>query len=161
MCLVAQSCLTLCNPMDCSLPGSSVHGDSPGKNTGLGCHALLLGSSQSRNWTQASCIAGRFFTIWATRGAQIWIYSQINTLNFTLLNYNIFFCNWPLSLMWCVWMFFNQLVRLCHHFSWLCNILQSIQIINHFAGPPVMNIWVVFLVHASGFTYTFISFYLF
>ena len=41
--LTAQSCPTLCNPMDCSLPGSSVHGDSPGKNTGLGCHALLQG----------------------------------------------------------------------------------------------------------------------
>ena len=31
----------LCDSMDCNLPGSSVHGDSPGKNTGLGCHALL------------------------------------------------------------------------------------------------------------------------
>ena len=41
MCLVAQSCLTLCDPMDCSLPGSSIHGDSPGKNTGMDCHALL------------------------------------------------------------------------------------------------------------------------
>ena len=35
--------LTLCNTMDCSSPGSSVHGDSPGKNTGVGCHALLQG----------------------------------------------------------------------------------------------------------------------
>ena len=41
LCLVTQSCPTLCNYMDCSPPGSSVHGDSPGKNTGLGCHALL------------------------------------------------------------------------------------------------------------------------
>ena len=41
--LVTQSCLTLCNPMDCSLPGSSVHRDSPDKNTGVGCHALLQG----------------------------------------------------------------------------------------------------------------------
>ena len=40
---VAQSCPTLCNPRDCSAPGSSVHGDSPGKNTGVGCHALLQG----------------------------------------------------------------------------------------------------------------------
>ena len=40
---VTQSCPTLCDPMDCSLPGSSVHGDSPGKNTGVGCHALLQG----------------------------------------------------------------------------------------------------------------------
>ena len=36
-------CLTLCNPMDCSPPGSSVHGDSLGKNNGVGCHALLQG----------------------------------------------------------------------------------------------------------------------
>ena len=43
MCLVAQLCLTLCDPVDCSLPGSSVHGDSPGKNTGVGCHGLLQG----------------------------------------------------------------------------------------------------------------------
>jgi len=33
LCLVAQSCPTLCNRMDCSLPGSSIHEDSPGKNT--------------------------------------------------------------------------------------------------------------------------------
>ena len=41
VCLVAQSCPTLCNPMDYCPPGSSVHGDSPGKTSGLGCHALL------------------------------------------------------------------------------------------------------------------------
>ena len=40
-CLVVQYCLTLCNPMDCSLPGSSVQGDAPGKKTGVGFHALL------------------------------------------------------------------------------------------------------------------------
>ena len=40
LCSVAQLCLTVCDPMDCSLPGSSVHGDSPGKNTGVGCHSL-------------------------------------------------------------------------------------------------------------------------
>ena len=39
--LVSQSCQIICEPKDCSLPGSSVHGDSPGKNTGVGCHALL------------------------------------------------------------------------------------------------------------------------
>ena len=38
-----QSGPTLCDPMDCSPPGSSVHGDSPGKNTGMCCHALLHG----------------------------------------------------------------------------------------------------------------------
>ena len=43
LCLVTQSCPTLCDSMDCSTPGSSVLGDSPGKNTGVGCHALLQG----------------------------------------------------------------------------------------------------------------------
>ena len=43
MCLIAQLCLALCDPMDCSPPGSCVHEDSPGKNTGVGCHTLLQG----------------------------------------------------------------------------------------------------------------------
>ena len=43
LCLGAQLCPTLCNPTDCSLPGSSVHGDYPDKNTRAGCHALLQG----------------------------------------------------------------------------------------------------------------------
>ena len=43
MCLVARLCLTLCDPMDCNPPGSSVPGDSPGKKTEVGCHALLQG----------------------------------------------------------------------------------------------------------------------
>ena len=106
LCLVAQSWSTLCNPMDCSPPGSSVRGDSPGKNTGVGCHALLWGilptqgsnpglfhcqqilyhlshqgsqrilewvaypfsrgTSRPRDRTGVSCIAGGFFTSWAT-----------------------------------------------------------------------------------------------
>ena len=41
LCLVSQSCPTLCDPLDCSSPGSSVRGDSPGKNTGVGCHFFL------------------------------------------------------------------------------------------------------------------------
>ena len=43
LCLVAQLSLTLCDSMDYRPPGSSVHGDSPGKNTGVGCHSLLQG----------------------------------------------------------------------------------------------------------------------
>ena len=46
VCLITQLCLTLCDPMDCSPPGSSreiLHGNFPGKNTGEGCHALLQG----------------------------------------------------------------------------------------------------------------------
>ena len=65
--LVAQSCPTLCDPMACSPPGSSVLGDSPGKNTGVGFHALLCGSSQARDQTQISHVAGEFFTVQVTK----------------------------------------------------------------------------------------------
>ena len=44
LCLVAQSWQILCNPMDCNPPGSSIQGDSPGKNTGVGYHVLLQGT---------------------------------------------------------------------------------------------------------------------
>ena len=132
--LVPQLCLTLCHPMDCSPPDPSVHGDSPGMNTGMGCHALLQGIfpiqgsnagllhcrrilyqlnyqgspifatsmdytvlgilqpillewvaypfssgfSRARNQTGVSCIAGGFFTSWATREAhsEHWVASK-------------------------------------------------------------------------------------
>ena len=48
--LFAQSCSTLCDPMNSNLPDSSVHGDSLGKNTGVDCHVLLQGIF----WTQGS-----------------------------------------------------------------------------------------------------------
>ena len=43
LCLVTLLCPVQCDPIGCSLPGFSVHGDFPGKNTGMGCHALLQG----------------------------------------------------------------------------------------------------------------------
>ena len=50
----ALSCLTLCNPKDCSSPGFSVRRDSPCENTGMGCHAFLQGifpTQRSNHWT--------------------------------------------------------------------------------------------------------------
>ena len=69
VCWVAQLCLTLCDPMDCSPPGSSVHGIVQAKILEWVAIPSSRGSSQPRNQTQVSCIAGEFFTIWATRGA--------------------------------------------------------------------------------------------
>ena len=49
---VTQSCLTLCDTVDCSLPGSSLQGiDSPGKSTGVGCHFLLQGTFPTQGLT--------------------------------------------------------------------------------------------------------------
>ena len=45
--------------------------NSPGKNTGVGCHSFSRGSSRPRDQTWVSCIGGRFFTIWATREAHL------------------------------------------------------------------------------------------
>ena len=50
----SQFCLTLCDSVDCSWPRSSVHGDSPGKNTGVGCYSSSRGSSSRRGQTWVS-----------------------------------------------------------------------------------------------------------
>ena len=60
--LVAQSCLTLCDPMDCGPPGSSVHGILQARILGWVAISFSRGSSQFRHQTGVSCIAGRFFT---------------------------------------------------------------------------------------------------
>ena len=48
--LVTQSCLTLCDSIDCGPPVSSVHGIFPGKNTGVDCHSLLQGIFLTQRW---------------------------------------------------------------------------------------------------------------
>ena len=62
--------------MDCSPPGSSVHGDSPGKNTGVGCHALLQGIFPIQGSNPVSLIAGSFFTVLATTEALMDVISE-------------------------------------------------------------------------------------
>ena len=57
-------------PWTVAPPGSSVHGDSPGKDTGVGCQALIQGIFPIQDQTHVSYIAGGFFTNWATREAQ-------------------------------------------------------------------------------------------
>ena len=64
---VAQSCPTLCDPMDCNLPGFSVHGISQAWILEGVAISFSRGSSPPRDWTRISYIAGRCFTLWATR----------------------------------------------------------------------------------------------
>ena len=69
-----QFCLTLCHPMDCSPPGSSVHGDSPGKNTGVGCRAPLHALPDpgiEPTSPKSPAFTGRFFTTIAPQEALI------------------------------------------------------------------------------------------
>ena len=82
VCLVARSCPTLCNPMGYSPSGFSVHGILQARILEWVVISFFRGSSQdpwpgidpkTRDQTQVSCIAGRFFAIWATREAQSWL----------------------------------------------------------------------------------------
>ena len=73
--LVTQSCVTFCSAMDCSPPGSSVHEIHQVKNTGA--ISFSRGSSPPRDWTWVACIAGRFFTIWATREVPLFGYKNL------------------------------------------------------------------------------------
>ena len=68
---VAQSCPTLCDPMDCSLPGSYVHGILQARILEWAAVSFSRGSSRPRDWTRVSCIGGRRFNLWATREAPI------------------------------------------------------------------------------------------
>ena len=64
---VAQSCPTLCDPMDSSLPGSFVHGIFQARILEWVAISFSRRSSRPRDWTWVSLIVGRHFTIWATR----------------------------------------------------------------------------------------------
>ena len=76
--LVAQLCLTLCDPMDCSPQGSSVHEIFQARILEWVAISFSRGSSQSRDRTPVSCTAGRFFTDWATREAKPREWTSIN-----------------------------------------------------------------------------------
>ena len=64
--LISQSCPTLCDPMDCGLPGFSVHGILQARILEWVAIPFSRGTSQPRDRTVVSCIAGRFFTYRAT-----------------------------------------------------------------------------------------------
>ena len=66
---VAQLCLTICDPMDCSLPGFSVHGIFQARVLEWVAIFFSRGSSQPRDRTRVSRIVGRRFTHWAIREA--------------------------------------------------------------------------------------------
>ena len=77
--------MTLCDPMDCSPPDFSVHGDSPGKNTGVGCHALLQGIFPTQVLNPGLLYSRRFFTIRATREASREALYESKAQEFTFL----------------------------------------------------------------------------
>ena len=80
LCLVVQLCPTLCNPMVYSPPGSSVPGDSSGKNTGVGCHALLQGIFLTQGSNPGIPHCRWIFSNWVTRET-LKSYDVLNIIN--------------------------------------------------------------------------------
>ena len=103
--VVAQSCLTLCDPMDCSPPGSSVHGILQARILEWVAISFWRRSSRPRDWTQVSWIGSRFFII-GTREFPLCMSCWHNTDDVVLqgelqswfcaffLSF-FFFCLWP------------------------------------------------------------------
>ena len=71
LCSVAQWYPTLCDPMDCSLPGASVHGDSPDKNTRVGCHSSLQGSFPTQGSKPGLLHCRRILSLLSHQGSPI------------------------------------------------------------------------------------------
>ena len=86
---ITQLCLTLCDPMDYSLRGFSVHGTFQTRVLDWVAISSSRGSSPHRDWTWVSHIAYRCFTIWATRESPIKIAINSNNLEVNLWKRNI------------------------------------------------------------------------
>ena len=116
-----QLCLSLCKPMDWSLPGSSVHGILQARILEWVAISFSRGSSQTRDRIWVSHMAGGRFTIWATREA-LWM--------MFFLGCTAWHVDLPLpeikpvppivemqSTMWIIWYFCSQFARLFLHFD--------------------------------------------
>ena len=95
---VSQLCPTLCDPMDCSLSCSSVHGIFQARVLVWVAISFSRGSSQPRGWTRVSRIVGRGFIIWATR-EDVFLHNSLQFYNFLLLSFN--------TLLWGAYIFTN------------------------------------------------------
>ena len=78
VCFITQLCITLRSSLDCSLPDSFVHGILQARILEWVAISFFRGFSQSRDQTQVSCIASRFFTVWAIMEAWILVCPRIN-----------------------------------------------------------------------------------
>ena len=114
--LVAQSCPTLCDAMDCSLPGSSAHGIFQSRILEWVTTSFFRGSPWSRNWTHISCIGKQILYHWAPREAPLHVY-----LCTKYRNVSKWFCVWGGCLLpVCSWSLKSgaRLKSWCPHSAW-------------------------------------------
>ena len=124
----AQSCPTLCNPMDCSLPHSSVHGIFHARVLEWVAISCSRGSSWPRDWTQVSRIVGRHFTIWATR--KVTLYSSPSLTQAKLFFFSFFKQNS------CFHLDFAQCLY-CWHSTWSVWSVHVFPTVLSTASPPL------------------------
>ena len=121
---VAQSCPTLCDPVDCSLQGFSIHGIIQAKILEWVAISFSRGSSRPRDQTWVSSVAGKCFNLWATREARVisWVFGigcllwPVCSLGKTLLAFALlhFVLQWQSS-----WLFLVSLDFILSHFNLL------------------------------------------
>ena len=122
-CLLAQSCLTLCDPMNCSLLGSSVHGIFQARILEWVAVSFSRGYFWPRDRTCVSCIAGRFFTtvppgkhqvpvmlmllVFYTSNSKVLLRDDLHVIKFTFINTPILIINRSIL--------FSKFIELCNH----------------------------------------------
>ena len=106
---VVQACLTLWDPTNCSLPGSSVYGILQARMLEWVAIPFSRGFSWPRNWTWVSCIAGNFFTIWATSEASNVVYLILNKIYSIYFNFLFYHLASPIRMyiLWVLWFLSN------------------------------------------------------
>ena len=140
--LVTQSCSALCKPMDSSWSGSCVHGILQT------CHSLLQGILPTLDQTRVSCIAGRFFTIWATREAYRSNKGQDDTFPIYLLSYG--FCIGNFYSLECYFLYGSsehRILLLLLRSQIKCYLLKEVFPTTHLKYPWVLLI--TFIIHNS------------
>ena len=90
--LVTQMCLTLCDPMDCSPPGSSLQKILQARTLTWITIPFSRGSFRLRYWTQVSCIVGRLFTNWASKEALSKMFTH--WIKTCMMDYNSWACDY-------------------------------------------------------------------
>ena len=100
VCVLTQSCLPLCNPMDYSPPGSSVQGILQARILEWVATPFSKGSSQLKDQTRVSCTSGRFFTVYQNHLGPSFIHIWASLVAQLVKNLPAMWETWVRSLCW-------------------------------------------------------------
>ena len=128
--LVAQSCLNLCDSMDCSPPGSSIHGILQARILEWVAISFSKGSPWPRDQTWVSCTAGRVFAFWATREDIRWLQALKTSVFLKWLSSLLPTVQWQILQEYLMVLFSNcHLPRITKPkvFPSLCNVTSTVR----------------------------------